>query len=214
MVWGSLHSINKSIHICWWSTDLVQYLSLTVSMKSAIGCHYVHLSKLSVTYTRKFGTLLLISWGYWCVALVLLLNWSCYCSLGWITRSTSALSLGLLFLLSVRVEIGFAGARKTPVWVILWLKEDIYWFWNLSIQLERENSPSKWLKQDRSIWNRACLISSCQLHTLHSTVKEQYWDLNPVYICVFSGPTNVEDSVQLLMKDAGKSKAHILFTPL
>lgn len=149
MVWGSLHSTNKSIHICWWNTDLVQYLSLTVSMNSAIGCHYVHLSKLSVMYTRKFGTLLLISWGYWCAALVLLLNWSCYCSLGWITRSTSALSLELLFILSVRVEIGFAGARKTPVWVILWLKEDIYWFWNLSIQLESENSPSKWLKQDR-----------------------------------------------------------------
>ncbi|XP_005741863.1 importin-11 [Pundamilia nyererei] len=28
------------------------------------------------------------------------------------------------------------------------------------------------------------------------------------------GPTNVEDSVQLLMKDAGQSKAHVLFTPL
>lgn len=31
--------------------------------------------------------------------------------------------------------------------------------------------------------------------------------LHPEYVSVFAGPTNVEDPVQLLMKDAGESKA-------
>lgn len=138
----------------------VRYMRLTVKVKFVIGYHYDHHAKFSsrsVMYTCKCGTLLLVSRGYWCVALVLLLNWSCYSSLGWITRSASPLSLELLSLLSVRVEIGFAGARKTPVWVILWLKEDIYWFWNLSIQLERERADHQNdLRQDWSVMAQAC----------------------------------------------------------
>lgn len=31
--------------------------------------------------------------------------------------------------------------------------------------------------------------------------------LHPQYVSVFSGPTNVEDPVQLLLKDAGETKA-------
>lgn len=45
--------------------------------------------------------------------------------------------------------------------------------------------------------------NTCQMQPVYSLI------LHPVYVSVFAGPTNVEDPVQLLMKDAGESKASL-----
>lgn len=94
----------------------------------------IHFVSLSISHICITITSAPVPWWYWRMSLFLSLKKRHRCSNRQITGSDSSLSPKQLLLSSDRLEMGSARARKTPDWVIPWLKEGGYRFRDLSTQ--------------------------------------------------------------------------------